>query len=175
MRAEKIRILFLAICLVSAIIIFGCKKQGNSSSVSEAKSDTAKKTFQANHNSIASDATASLDKNENDTTVIAYYFHRTVRCSTCLAIEALARETIEGRFKDSIDKGTLIWLPVNMEEAGSEEFVKKFELDAPTLVVAEVGDGEHVRWKKLEKVWQLLEDPDGFSRYVTEEINEYLQ
>ena len=159
----KIKIVIFALPVLLIFMAPGCRKQKESA------------------HSPPTQAAGVVDSNEGNNQqqspniIIAYYFHRTVRCSTCLAIEALARETIEGQFKDSIDKGTLIWLPVNMEESGSEEFVKKFELDAPSLVVAEVGDGEHVRWKKLDKVWKLVDDRNAFMDYVRTEIAEYLK
>jgi hypothetical protein len=174
MRAEKIKILFLAICLVSAIIIFGCKKQGNSNSVSESKSDTAKETVQANQNAIDSNAMESLVRDENDTTVIAFYFHRTIRCAVCLEIEANAKRVIENSFANQIADKKLIWAPFNLDEPGGEEFGKEFDVSMSTLVLSKTKNGNHTEYKKLEKVWQLIRDPEDFDAYVKDEVKQFL-
>src|ERR1017187_332924 len=45
--------------------------------------------------------------------VIAYYFHGTVRCETCLKIEKQAKEAIERRFQTELDAQRLVFKPVN--------------------------------------------------------------
>ena len=70
--------------------------------------------------------------------------------------------------------GTLIWVPFNLDDPGGEEFSKEFDLTTSTLVLARTTDDNHVRYKKLEEVWRLLDDPEGFSEYVTKEINEFM-
>jgi hypothetical protein len=174
MRAEKIKILFLAICLVSAIIIFGCKKRNTSNSVSETKSDTAKETIQANQNVIDSNVMESLVRDENDTTVIAFYFHRTIRCDGCFEIEAKARRVIENSFANQIADKKLIWVPFNLDEPGGEEFGKEFDVSMSTLVLSKTKNGNHTKYKKLEKVWQLAHDPEAFNAYVKDEVRQFL-
>ena len=164
----------MTLCFVSAVIISGCQEQ-IINPVSEMKSDTAKETIQANQDIIASDATASLPKKEKDSTVIAYYFHRTIRCPACLTIEANAGRIIEENFPQQIANGSLMWLPFNLDDPGGDEFSKKFDVSVSTLVITKTKDGNLIEYKKLEKVWQLLEDKEGFSKYITEEIIEYLQ
>jgi hypothetical protein len=145
MRAEKIKILFLTICLVSVIIIFGCKKRNASNSVSE-----------------------------NDTTVIAYYFHRAIRCVGCLEIETNAKRVIESSFAKQIADKKLIWAPFNLDEPGGEEFGKEFDVSASTLVLSKTKNGNHTEYKKLEKVWQLAHDPEAFDAYVKDEVKQFL-
>ena len=113
--------------------------------------------------------------NQTDkTTVIAYYFHRNIRCFSCLAIETNAARTIESNFKQQLADGTLMWMPVNIDQPEGQEFEKQFEMSANTLVLAKMKGGECVEYKKLEKVWELLNDYNAFSEYVTVEIKQYL-
>jgi len=174
MRAEKIKILFLALCLVSAIIIFGCKKQGNSNSVSEPKSDADKETIQANHNPIDSNAASSPAMDGNDTVVIAYYFHRTIRCAGCLEIETNAQRVVESSFATQIADKKLIWVPFNLDEPGGEEFKKEFDVSASTLVLSKTKDGNHTEYRKLEKAWDFIGDPAKFDTYVQNEVKQFL-
>jgi len=150
MRAEKIKILFLAICLVSSIIISGCKKQGDSN------------------------AASSPARDSNDTVVIAYYFHRTVRCAGCLEIETNAQRVIETSFATQVADKKLIWVPFNLDDPGGEEFGKEFDVSVSTLVLSKEKNGNQTEYKKLEKVWQLVHDPNAFDTYVRNEVQQFL-
>jgi hypothetical protein len=104
-------------------------------------------------------------------TVTVYYFHRTNRCFTCLSIEANAAQVIKDDFPQQMTDGRLMWMPFNLDDPGGEEFEKEFDIAGSTLVVAEMVNGNHVRYKKLEEVWHLLGDPAEFSEYVRDGIN----
>jgi hypothetical protein len=106
--------------------------------------------------------------------VIAYYFHRTIRCETCRAIEAQAHATIEAEFGGALQAGTLEWHVINVEEAGNEPFVKDYDLTTPSLVLVDLFNGQRVRWTKLNRVWELVHTPPAFTQYVQNELREYL-
>jgi len=124
--------------------------------------------------SAAPDADKSRDANEIDSTVVAYYFHRTIRCPTCIAIEQNAAEVITNRFKEQLANQRLVWLPFNLDDEAGSQFEKEFGISGSTLVVAEIRDGNFVRFKKLDKVWELIGDVDAFHAYVRNEVKEYL-
>ena len=65
-------------------------------------------------------------------------------------------------------------MPFNLDDAGGDEFRRKFDITTSTLVVAMTAEGSRIRYKKLEEVWQLLGDPEGFSEYVTDRISKFL-
>jgi hypothetical protein len=105
---------------------------------------------------------------------IAYYFHRTIRCPTCLSIEKQSREAIELAFHSELGAGALQWHAVNIEEPGNGHFERDFALDRQALVLVEL-EGEQVqRHKKLERVWELVDDPFGFQEYVVTEVALFL-
>jgi hypothetical protein len=106
--------------------------------------------------------------------VIAYYFHRTVRCHTCLAIEEEAHEAIENGFFDELEAGRLEWRAVNIEEPGNEHFETDFGLESQSLVLVGVRGETVQRWEILPRVWELVEDPYGFQEYVWAEVMEFL-
>ena len=107
--------------------------------------------------------------------IIAYYFHRTVRCDTCRAIETQAHATIEAEFADALQAGALEWHAINVEEAGNESFVTAYDLSAPALVLVDVVDGRQTGWTKLNRVWELIHISPAFTRYVQEELRGYLR
>jgi hypothetical protein len=105
---------------------------------------------------------------------IAYYFHRTIRCPTCLSIEKQSQEAIELSYNGELSAGTLEWHAVNIEEPGNEHFEKDFALERQSLTLVELQGAEVHRHKKLERVWELVEDPYGFQEYVVTEVALFL-
>lgn len=108
------------------------------------------------------------------TKVIAYYFHRTVRCVSCITIERYSAEAIENGFADELKDGRLEWRSVNVEEEGNEHFEEDFSLYTQSLVLVEVKNGTHTQWKNLEKIWELMNDKESFTKYVQNEIRTYI-
>ena len=106
--------------------------------------------------------------------VVAFYFHGNVRCATCKKIEAYADEAIHSGFPDALDDGTLTWSVVNIDEPEDKHFVEDFQLVTRSVVLAEYRDGKVVRFKNLDRVWQLVRDQDDFVAYVQDEANEFL-
>lgn len=125
----------------------------------------------------ANNASASSDLNglQAEPTVIVYYFHGTRRCFSCITVETNAAQVIEDNFQQQITDGSLKWMPLNMDDPGGEVITEKFGIKTNTLVVAKMADGKYTGHKKLNKVWQLIDDPEGFSEYVTDEINAFLK
>jgi hypothetical protein len=106
--------------------------------------------------------------------VIAYYFHATMRCPTCLSIENGARDAIERAFPAPLAAGTLVWRSLDMEEPGNEHFVTEFELTASSLVLVREEGGQMVQWRNLPEVWDLVGDGARFEAYVTNNARELL-
>jgi len=107
--------------------------------------------------------------------VRVYYFHGNARCVSCRKIEALAAETVREAFADEVKQGKVEWLAVNIEEPANRHFIQDFKLYTKSLVVADLVDGSRVRWKNLERIWELLRDDEAFRRYVREEVGSYLE
>ena len=101
--------------------------------------------------------------------LVAYYFHRTQRCQTCLAMEAYAAEALREGFSEAFESGELEWQAVNVEESQSEHFVEEYGLTASALVMVLFEDGEQKHWKNLERVWELVGDELQYKAYVEAE------
>jgi len=108
--------------------------------------------------------------------VIAYYFHNTQRCMTCLKIEMLSEEALREQFADALDAGTLEWRVVNMEEPPNRHFAEDYQLVASSLVFVDLRDGVQRDWVNMEKVWELVHgDEATFKKYVADQAREYLE
>lgn len=106
--------------------------------------------------------------------VVAYYFHGTARCRTCLAIENTAREVLQTELASDFESGAMQWRTVDYEQPGNEHFAEEFELTGATLVLVREAGGRAERWDKLERVWELIDDDDRFSEYVLHRARDYL-
>ncbi len=106
--------------------------------------------------------------------IVAFYFHGNVRCATCRKIEAYTDEAIRTGFAEALDNGTLTWIVINVDQPMNEHFIEDFELVTRSVVLVEYRDGEVVRWKNLEKVWQLVRSEDRFVEYIQGETREFL-
>jgi hypothetical protein len=124
--------------------------------------------------STSEQAVAAANSGSQATKVIAYYFHRTRRCVSCLTIERYSAEAIQNGFGEQLKKGRLEWRPVNVEEEGNEHFEEDFALYSQSLILVEIKDGKQGRWKNLEKIWELMNDKESFTKYVQDEIREYV-
>ena len=106
--------------------------------------------------------------------VVAYYFHGTFRCSSCLKIEQYSKEAIEKYFGNEIKSGKLVFRAINVEEKGNEHFVNDYQLYTKSLVLSLVKDGKEIKSENLAKVWEYLGNRDKFYEYVNNSVNSYL-
>jgi hypothetical protein len=106
--------------------------------------------------------------------VIAYYFHWTSRCQTCLEIEEYSSNVIHESFAHDIAEGRLEWHALNMELPEYEHFQQDFELSTPSLVLVHIDDGRIADWKVLSYVWDLVDTPWDLEEFVKDQTREYL-
>jgi hypothetical protein len=106
--------------------------------------------------------------------VIAYYFHGTVRCETCLKIEQQAREMIERQFKPELGAQRLVFKPLNYDLPENAHFFLDYKLPCPSLVLVRQKDGKDDQRTLLGDTWQLVEDPVKFNAYIEAEVNKFL-
>lgn len=107
--------------------------------------------------------------------IVLYYFHGNYRCSTCLAIEAYAKEAIEAAFPELLREGLLVWRPVNIDEPEHRHFVQDYQLATRSLIIAEFRGEEQIRWKNLEEIWVHVHEKPKFLEYVQKETRGYLE
>ena len=107
--------------------------------------------------------------------IIAYYFHGTYRCHTCLNIEKYSYEAIEKYFSKELQNKTLEFKPVNVEEPENRHYVQDYQLFTKSLVIAIHKDKKQVKWKNLADVWTYVNDKEKFYQYVKDEIEKLLK
>jgi len=108
-----------------------------------------------------------------DKKINVYYFHRNIRCPSCEQIEALTKQAVEQGFAEALANGSMAWQVVNIEKPENAHFEKDYKLETQSVVVSEVQNGKEVRWKNLDKVWDLLGNEADFVQYIAREIKAF--
>jgi len=107
--------------------------------------------------------------------VIACYFHRTVRCPTCLRIGAYIEEAVKTEFKAELKAGSVKLVMMDFQDEKNEKYTQAYRITGPTLVLMDVHNGKVTSWKPAPKVWSYVGDKEEFFRYVQEGIRGYLE
>lgn len=115
------------------------------------------------------DPPAASQPQTTNTKVIAYYFHVTVRCSTCRTIESYSREVVEQKFGTDIAKGRLEYRLVNLQLPENRHFFTK------SLVLVRFDKGRQAEYKVLNETWELVGDKSAMQAYVEREVRDYLK
>jgi hypothetical protein len=119
-------------------------------------------------------APVAVDPLAETTQVIAYYFHGTVRCETCLKIEKQAQDLINRRFLAEVAGQRLVFKPVNYDAVENAHFLKDYRLSSPSLVLVRQKGGKDQEWKVLGQTWDFVQMPPILDQYIGEETSKFL-
>jgi hypothetical protein len=104
--------------------------------------------------------------------VVVYYLHGNVRCATCNKIEAMAKEVVESAFGALLRDGRVEWRVLNYQER--EDLAKRYDVSASSVVVVKVRSGAERDFRRLDEVWQLLDEPLKFRACITAAVKSRL-
>ena len=120
------------------------------------------------------DTTLSADSKKQ---IVAYYFHTSIRCRTCLLIEERAEDILRYEFADLFKNGDMQWRAVNVQLPEKRHFLEDLYVKPKSLVLVEYLGGAPRKRTILPKVWQFVHDdnPAVFDRYVTDTTRRFLE
>ena len=107
--------------------------------------------------------------------LVVYYFHGDVRCATCHKLETYAKEALEANFGDKLASRDIVWRTVNVDRSDNGHYVGDYGLVSKAVVLSWVADGKEVRWKKLDKIWQKVNDKESYLEYVRQSVEGFLE
>jgi hypothetical protein len=70
-----------------------------------------------------------------DSDVEVYYFHMTMRCTTCKTVESEARKNVEMLYADQVKAGRISFIALNLEEATGKSMGEKLGVNSQTLLI----------------------------------------
>ena len=100
--------------------------------------------------------------------VLVYYLHATIRCITCNTIERLTHETLQQDFAKELADGRVTWQTANFQER--DDLARRYDVTGSTVVVVTVKDAKETRFERLDKVWELVSEPEALSKYVGDAV-----
>lgn len=104
--------------------------------------------------------------------VAVFYLHSTFRCTTCNQIEDMTGELLDSAYGNELASGEIVRGTYNFQK--DTELAAKFDVAASCIVVALFDGGEIAGYRRLDEVWTLVNDQQGFDSFVCGVINEYL-
>jgi hypothetical protein len=107
--------------------------------------------------------------------VIAYYFHVTVRCTTCRNIENYSKDVIHERFAQELASHRLEWRLVNVQLPENRHYIQDYQLFTKSLVLVLEQGGKEKEFKVLNDTWELVGDKAKMQKYVEKEVRDYLR
>ena len=144
-------------------------------SVDSSSRDTTRETAVIDRNPANAKITQKKNPQVEDRKIVVYYFHRTMRCATCIKLEEYSDEAIKSGFNAQLKNGQLEWRIINIEDAGNQHYENDYKLYSQSLVLVELQNGKQQRWKNLEKIWELVGMKEIYLRYVQDEVKSYLE
>lgn len=105
--------------------------------------------------------------------VEVYYFHATMRCPTCLAVEEQTHKTLEESFAIEMKDGTLQLVVLNLEEKENKDLVKKFGVGWSSLVLYVPENQKEVNLTEYAFA-NARSHPDDFRKELQKKIKELL-
>jgi len=164
MKARRIATIALSV-FVAASVIYLVATETRKSAQTETAADTSIMSGQ----SVPDGGVPTEER-----VLSVYYFHTTARCYTCRKIESLTETAVRNNFSAELARKTIVWQPVNIDLPENRHFVKDFNLFTKSVVLVDSKKGKRVRWKNLDRIWQLVSSEPAFTDYITGEISGYL-
>ena len=121
------------------------------------------------------DSISDVEVAEQQTQIVAYYFHGTQRCPTCMKLESYSYEALEGGFDQQLQDSTIVWKVVNYDEEEYKHYIDDYKLYTKAVILSRVVNGEETDWKNLDKIWQLVGDKEEFVAYVKSETEAFVE
>jgi hypothetical protein len=102
--------------------------------------------------------------------VVAVYYHYTLRCQTCLMMEAAAEEVIKTKFPKELMKGKIRWRHIDFEQPEHAWAEEKYQLSGSTLVLSHWKNKTKVSWAPMDVLWEHCDDPEAVSALVHKQL-----
>jgi hypothetical protein len=103
-----------------------------------------------------------------------FYFTQGKDCSTCDNIEAYALEAMQTHFSPQLEDGTLAWKKIDTDQPEHAHFNTDLNLYTKSIVLMQYEDGKLLKWKNLEKVWDLVYEKPAYLDYIQTSTSEFL-
>jgi len=102
-------------------------------------------------------------------------FYSTHRCIACINIESAVKYTVETYFKKEVNKGTVVFKTINVDDKKNYEIVEKFEAIGTALFLNVIKDGKETHIDLTDFAFSKERDKEGFSKELKTKIENELK
>jgi len=118
---------------------------------------------------------AVLNAQSENTKLLVYDFHMTIRCQTCAKIEQVTIETLNTYYKNQLDSGLIVFKTFDCELEENAELVKKYSAYGSTLVLTRLlPEGKEVIVDITDLGFSKIGKPELFVEKLREKIDELM-
>lgn len=100
--------------------------------------------------------------------VDVYYFHMTVRCTTCKTVEAEARKNVEMLYPEQYKSGKISFTSLNIEEPAGKATGERLGINSQTLLIVK---GDQKINLTNEGFLYAVTKPEKFRDVIKEKID----
>lgn len=104
--------------------------------------------------------------------VEVFYFHLTRRCVTCQAVENVARDAVKEFYPAEVEKGTVVFRSLNIEDKSSEADAKRVNATGQCLLIV---SGETRIDLTSEGFMNARNNPEKFREEIRKAIDPLLK
>jgi hypothetical protein len=113
------------------------------------------------------------NSSDSKTKLEVIYFHATMRCPTCNAVEDNARKLLEKSYKSQLGNGTIKFNSYNVDESANKALMEKYQISFSTLLLVSA-DGSKTDF--TAKAFQYaLTNPSKYESLLNEAIQAKLK
>lgn len=109
-------------------------------------------------------------ENQNYNKSIIYIFYNGNECYQCPQTIALTEQIYNQYYA-----GRYSMFVIDYANDDEYNFIQAYHLNEPlAIVLVRIEDGQSVGWHKISNPQNMIEAPEDYTQYLTEEINNYL-
>lgn len=112
---------------------------------------------------------------ETNPGVVVFYFHGNKRCKTCRSIESQTLEVVREEFVNERETGQVALCILNVDEPEFAHYNADFQLVTRSVVVTMHRDKTLIGFENLDRIWELVKQPEKFAEYVETKVQTSLE
>ncbi len=104
----------------------------------------------------------------DDSSIHVYYFHSSIRCETCIAVDEHTHQYLRELFPEEMKKGEITFRSINIDKDDAGALVHKYQIYGQTMLFVK---GDEVINMTDEAFQYVLTRPEKWRQMVEETIN----
>jgi hypothetical protein len=125
--------------------------------------------------SVTGETSRNQTIQKKDHKIVVLYFHGTFRCFSCKRIEQLTTIAVEEGFSKETKNGLVEMKVINVDKPENKHFIKDYQLYTKSVILSDYVNGKEVRWKNLQRIWELFRNEKAFVGYIQKELRIYMK